>query len=93
MSVTCLFFLNCPKIISIFGIKRIAHKLLDESVREAYEMRKNEDILKFLLNLNKELYKKEQKDLRVTGPGLPLSVKNPIEFISQDYIKAPSGLM
>ena len=71
---------------------REAHEVLDESVREAYGMRKNEDILTFLLTLNKELHKKEQKGLKVTGPGLPLNVKNSGEFISKDYIKATSKL-
>ena len=46
----------------------------------------NEDILKFLLNLNKELYLKEEKGQKVVGPGLPLSVKNPKEFITKDCI-------
>ncbi len=64
-----------------------AHKNLDEAVRSAYGMKKNEETLKFLLNLNKELYKKEKKGLKVMGPGLPLSVKNPAEFISKDFIK------
>ena len=71
---------------------RTAHELLDKSVREAYGMRKNEDILKFLLNLNKELHKKERKGLKITGPGLPHSVKNPSEFVSKDCIKAHSRL-
>ena len=71
---------------------REAHKVLDESVQEAYGMQKNEDILKFLLILNKELHKKEQKGLKVTEPGLPLNVKNSGEFISKDCIKAPSKL-
>ena len=70
-----------------------AHELLDKSVREAYGMQKNEDILKFLLNLNKELHKKEKKGVKITRPGLPTSVKNPAEFISKDCIEAPSKLV
>ena len=64
-----------------------AHKKLDEAVRLAYEMKKNEETLKFLLNLNIELHKKEKKGLEVVGSGLPPSVKNPAEFISKDCIK------
>ena len=64
-----------------------AHKKLDEAVRLAYGMKKREETLKFLLNLNTELYKKEKKSLKVIGPGLPPSVKNPEEFISKDCIK------
>ena len=64
-----------------------AHKNLDEAVRLAYGMKKKEDVLKFLLQLNIELYKKETKGERVIGPGLPPSVKNPTEFISKDCIK------
>ena len=56
-------------------------------------MQKNEDILKFLLNLNKELHKKEKKGVKITRPGLPTSVKNPAEFISKDCIEAPSKLV
>ena len=62
------------------------HEKLDKAIREAYGMGKNEDILKFLLNLNKELYLKEEKGQKVVGPGLPLSVKNPKEFITKDCI-------
>ena len=64
-----------------------AHKQLDTTVQMAYKMKKNEDILKFLLNLNKELYAKEEKGHKVIGPGLPPSVKNPKELISKDCIK------
>jgi len=66
---------------------RDAHKKLDKSVKQAYGMRKDEDTLTFLLNLNYELYKKEQKGLRINGPGLPQSIKNPKEFISKKCIK------
>ena len=68
---------------------REAHKQLDEAVRQAYGMKKSEDILEFLLNLNTELHKKEEKGLEVAGPGLPQSVKGSKEFISKDCIKLP----
>lgn len=70
---------------------RKIHKQLDEAVRKAYKMKKNQDILKFLLNLNKELYKKEKNSQKVIGPGLPPSVKNQKEFISKDCIKLPKN--
>ena len=63
------------------------HKQLDEAVREAYGMKKDRDVLEFLLSLNKELYMKEEKGHKVIAPGLPLSVKNPKEFISKYCIK------
>lgn len=65
---------------------RAASEKLDKAVRQTYGMRKNQDTLEFLLNLNIELHKKEQKGLKIIGPGLPPSVKNPKEFISKDYI-------
>ena len=48
---------------------------------------KNEDILGFLLHLNKELYVREEKGQKVIAPGLSRSVKNPKEFISKYCIK------
>ncbi|MDE0118801.1 MAG: N-6 DNA methylase [Bdellovibrionales bacterium] len=63
-----------------------AHKQLDETVRQAYGMKKNEDILEFLLNLNTELHKREEQGLKVTGPGVPQIVKNPGELITEDCI-------
>ena len=72
---------------------REAHELLDESVRTVYGMQKNEDILKFLLSLNKELHKREKKGLKIVGPGLPHGIKNPAEFISKDCIKTPLELV
>ena len=67
---------------------KIAHKELDSAIQSAYGMKKNKDVLQFLLNLNKELYMREEKGQKVTAPGLPLSVKNPKEFISKNCIKA-----
>ena len=69
------------------------HKQLDEAVRGAYRMKKTEDILEFLLNLNKELYAKEEKGQKIVGPGLPPSVKNPKEFISKDCIEPSKKLL
>ena len=67
---------------------KTAHKELDLAVQSAYGMKNNKNILEFLLNLNQELYNKEQKGQKVTAPGLPPSVKNPKEFISKYCIKA-----
>ena len=69
---------------------REAHRKLDEAVRLAYGINKKEDILKFLLHLNQKLYRKEQRGLKITGPGLPLCVKKGGEFISKDCISLPS---
>ena len=65
---------------------KTAHKELDLAVQSAYGMKNNEDILEFLLNLNQELYNKEQKGQKVTAPGLPPSVKNPKDCITKDCI-------
>lgn len=54
-------------------------------------MKKNKDILEFLLNLNKKLHVKEEKGQKVVSPGLPSSVKNPKEFISKYCIKLPKN--
>ena len=67
---------------------KIAHKELDSAIQSAYGMKKNKDVLQFLLNLNKELYMREEKGQKVTAPGLPPSVKNSQEFISKNCIKA-----
>ena len=66
---------------------KTAHKELDLAVQSAYGMKNNENILEFLLNLNQELYNREQKAQKVTAPGLPPSVKNPKEFISKNCIE------
>ena len=66
-----------------------AHQKLNEAVRQAYGMPKNQDILSFLLNLNKKLYDKEERGLKILGPGLPLGFERPKELISRFYIKTP----
>ena len=64
-----------------------AHQKLYEAVRQAYSMPKNQDILSFLLSLNKKLYEKEEKGLKISGPGLPSTFERPKELISKVYIK------
>jgi SAM-dependent methyltransferase len=63
---------------------------LDIAVREAYGMQPDDDVLTFLLKLNKSLAAKEVKGGKVTGPGLPASIKNPQEFVTADCISCPT---
>lgn len=60
---------------------------LDSSVLAAYGIKKNDDILAFLLALNLELADKEASGEEIVGPGLPPSIENPSEFITEDCIK------
>jgi hypothetical protein len=67
---------------------RDAHDALDEAVRAAYGMKKNDDILAFLLALNHEVAAREERGEPVVGPGLPPCVKDPAPFITDDCIRA-----
>ena len=60
---------------------------LDNAVRDAYGMRRDADILEFLLDLNYKVYNKERNGERVQGPGLPTKIKDKKPFISDDCIK------
>ena len=63
------------------------HKALDSAVADAYGFKNGrQKELDFLLKLNFQIYEKESRGERVTGPGLPHIVKNPKEFISSDCI-------
>lgn len=62
---------------------------LDAAVFAAYGMKKNEDVLAFLLGLNLELAEKEANGEEIVGPGLPPSVEIPAEFITDDCVKMP----
>lgn len=64
-----------------------AHFKLDEAVRNAYGMDKQENPLKFLLDLNSQIAEKESKKQKVQGPGLPKCVKDSKPFISTDCIE------
>lgn len=66
---------------------RAAQEALDAAVRAAYGMKKNEDVLAFLLRLNHEVSEREGQLLPVTGPGLPPCVKDPKPFITEDCIR------
>ena len=65
---------------------RDAHTELDAAVRAAYGMRADEDILAFLLKLNLGLAENESAGKPIAPPGLPASVTNPEEFISDDCV-------
>jgi hypothetical protein len=65
---------------------RDAQDTLDKAVREAYGMKAEDDVLTFLLKLNKSLAAKEAKGETITSPGLPPSVKNPKEFMTEDCV-------
>mgnify|MGYP001336044936 CR=1 FL=1 len=66
-----------------------AHETLDEAVREAYGMKKSEDVLSFLLKLNQDVANKEDADESVVGPGLPPIVKDKSKFVTNDCIQMP----
>lgn len=60
---------------------------LDNAVRDAYGMRRDTDILQFLLSLNSKIYEKEMSGERVQGPGLPNKIKDKTEFVSDDCVR------
>ena len=55
-------------------------------MRDAYGMDKDEDALKFLLELNLELSNKESLGEKIVGPGLPPCVKDPKQYVTKDCI-------
>ena len=63
-----------------------AHTKLDEAVRAAYGMPEDAEPLRFLLELNLELANREEKNKKVTQPGLPSSVKNYKHFVTSDCV-------
>jgi hypothetical protein len=60
---------------------------LDAAVRSAYGMPAKSDALQFILDLNWELAAKEVDGEPIVGPGLPATVKNPDQFISDDCVR------
>ena len=62
---------------------------LDEAVFSAYGLKQGDDVLSFLLELNLHLADKQNNMKEVVGPGLPPSVSNREEFITDDCICAP----
>ena len=63
---------------------------LDQSVRHAYKMSKDENSLKFIFELNQEVSDLEKNDKNIEGPGLPSWVEFPGEFISADAVRVSS---
>lgn len=66
---------------------RNALSALDSAVRKAYGMTPDEDILAFLLKLNKSLAAKEAKGGKIVGPGLPPTAKEGSRYITADSVK------
>lgn len=60
---------------------------LDSTVREAYGMKKNDDILEFLYKLNQKLVQDEAEGLFIQGPGLPDWIEDKERFVSEDCVK------
>ena len=56
---------------------------------EPNELLEEEDVLKFLLELNFEVADREAKNLPVIAPGLPPCVTDASEFITDDCVKMP----
>ena len=50
-------------------------------------MKKKDEILPFLLNLNHTLAEKEENGEVIQGPGLPSFIKDASGFISDDCVK------
>jgi hypothetical protein len=68
-----------------------AHDKLDEAVRESYGMKKADDVLSFLFELNQSIASKEDADEAVTGPGLPPIIKDKTRFVTEDCIDIPGA--
>jgi hypothetical protein len=66
-----------------------AQDKLDAAVFSAYRMKKNADVLSSLLALNLELAELEAEGKTIIGPGLPLTIKNPAAFITDDCVAMP----
>ena len=66
-----------------------AQQKLDASVRKAYGMKADANVLEFLFKLNQEVADYEETMKAVTGPGLPPCVKDPSEFITDDCVTMP----
>ncbi|WP_047864511.1 class I SAM-dependent DNA methyltransferase [Rubrobacter aplysinae] len=63
-----------------------AHTRLDQAVRAAYGMDRQEDPLTFLLALNGNLVEQEKEGQPITGPGLPSSVDKDSHLVTADCI-------
>lgn len=63
-----------------------AHDSLDAAIRAAYGMKRKDNSLKFLFELNRALADKEASMGKIVGPGLPPSITDSSEFNSPDCI-------
>lgn len=63
-----------------------AQEKLDQAVLLAYGFKKNTDLLSNMLELNLQLYEKEQSGENITGPGLPETFTSLDELFSDDFI-------
>ncbi len=66
-----------------------AQDKLDAAVFAAYGMKKNTEVLSFLLSLNLELAEKEASGEKIIGPSLPPTIKDAAAFITDDCIAMP----
>jgi hypothetical protein len=67
---------------------KAVHGALDDAVRVAYGMGKDEDALEFLLNVNAQVASAEADARKVQGPGLPECVADRASYITNDCISA-----
>jgi hypothetical protein len=67
---------------------KTAQANLDEAVRQAYGMKKSDDPIAFLLDLNQSLKEDELGGVQIASPGLPPSVNDPSAFITADCVRA-----
>jgi hypothetical protein len=70
-----------------------AHEKLDQAVREAYGMKKSDDPLAFLLDLNQTVANKEDAGEAVVGPGLPPVVTDRSKLVTGDAIRMPGAAL
>jgi hypothetical protein len=59
---------------------------LDSAVRSGYGMKNKSNVLEYLMDLNLELSVSEWSGEVILGPGLPATIRNPKQFISEDCI-------
>ncbi len=70
-----------------------AHGKLDHAVRDCYGMKKSDDPLAFLLDLNQTVANREDAGDSVVGPGLPPVVKDNSKLVTDDCIRMPNGVI
>ena len=68
-----------------------AQEKLDKAVCTAYKMKKTDDILSFLLELNLKLFDLEEDGKLIQGPGLPKVVTDKSKFVTDDCVAMPKA--